>query len=280
MQIKFGNRKHDLKTVLNVYIKSILISIAVVAIRTATTHRKDESIVILSHTLSGNALAFTLWMNEHHPDIKISFATDSPEEYIRLTSSLQPPLKLDKIFSLQSFKDTLKLSRTSVVLSTHGPLTLYYWKYLNRNKRPTFFDCWHGVGFKGGLAKGINSDLYQAVFVSSEYFADLHRRWGLNNQKIKITGYSRTDRLLNNDPTRDEILQSFNINQDVENIGLIAPTWTPTPDDENFLLDTNLEAFLKQLDTYAEENNCLFIFRMHLNNKMCSLKDTYKRVQV
>lgn len=260
-----GKRKHSLPVFIRKYLLGIFLAIVSRYIFLPFS-KKQNRILTLSHTYSGNAAAFTDWLAQNTND-EIGFICDDPFLFKKLKQKPFP--KSIRLLSLHSLKDMKYISGAKIICTTHDPVFLRYWK--SSKKRPVFIGMWHGVGFKGG---GDNYEkslgFYEAQFISSPYFKNLHENWGFNSNRLFVTGYARTDKLYSPKLTkkaRNEILKQYGINTFDKKIILFAPTWKIDSKNEEKIMNESTQTLMDKLAEIAGKN-CLIIFRPHLNTSL------------
>jgi hypothetical protein len=88
-------------------------------------------------------------------------------------------------------------------------------------------DTWHGVGVEhaSGIGRAKMLKSYDIGFISSEFFMEYYesKQKGISD-KLRITGYPRTDPLLNGSLNKKWILKSMDIPEGKQII-LYAPSW-------------------------------------------------------
>lgn len=231
---------------INAYIGYILLNLV---------HVKDGSIVVFSHTLGGNSSAFIDWV-QNNTTKKIYFLTDDPEQYRRL-KNLNSSFR---ILSIQNTRDIEILVRSSIIITTHGPIYLKSW--LKHKNRPKFIEVWHGVGFKGSLStiyKQLND--YDRIFVSSNSFKEIYRKEGICSKRMVVTGYARTDKLIKLKEIDQDTLFKFSnieIPKKRKSLILFAPTWNSN--------NVFTKEDFRKLDRYLNREKILFIYRSHINS--------------
>lgn len=135
--------------------------------------------------------------------------------------------------------------------------------------RSKWVDTWHATEALEGVGKGRARMLkyYDIGFVSSEFFRQYYssKEDGIL-YKLRVTGFPRTDPLINNRFDKQEIIEELNIPLNKKNI-LYAPSWgNPAAGEDNkkklFPFEDD-ERILKEVDKFCIENKCNFIIRMH-----------------
>ena len=141
-------------------------------------------------------------------------------------------------------------------------------KILERH-RSKWVDTWHATEALEGVGKGRARMLkyYDIGFVSSEFYKQFYssKDEGIL-YKLRVTGFPRTDPLINNSFDKQEIIEELNIPPNKKNI-LYAPSWgNPAAEEDNkkklFPFEED-ERILEDVDKFCIKNNCTFIIRMH-----------------
>jgi len=186
------------------------------------------------------------------------FVTKDKEQIKNLRS-----MNIDAYYIKDITKIPLFLN-TDVWVTTHLetiPPGLFKWK-------TKVVDIYHGIATRVHQSPffiDIFYDYYSKcdnIYVSSEYLKKIHVSWGASPEKIKITGYARTDILINKKLDKEKIIREMKIPQGRKNI-LYAPTWGHQKP-SIFLRDINCaETIFARIDAFCEENNCNFIIRTH-----------------
>jgi CDP-glycerol glycerophosphotransferase len=151
--------------------------------------------------------------------------------------------------------------RTDVFIGTPGMGNIPT-KYFKSGK---WVDLWHGIGFKGGIMKDFKNQInrFDLTCVSSEYFRDKYLENGAKSEIIKITGYARTDRIINNKVNENEEKKKLGLKEE-RKIILYAPTWEDSPNLQRSIYPWNKpRKFLEKINLFCKKNNCYFIIRPH-----------------
>lgn len=231
---------------------------------------KENTIVLYGHKLNGNLQAFKNFM----------FRYKEPETfYLTLDPIYFKKLKrTGKKNILCSFYpwDMLKVVRASIFISDHGPGFFFLLKKFAVDMK--FIDVWHGVGHKGQKSEDFKfMHFYDHVFVTSFYFKKKYKEWGFTDKQIVITGYARTDQLLNLKKRKiDKIKNYFGVTN-FSKIVLYAPTFTSQGTDES-IFPINEES-LEKINREMVKKNSVLIFRQHLNSKIKISEDWYSNIK-
>ena len=184
-----------------------------------------------------------------------------------------------KAFLDRSLLQIPRFFKTGVWVTDHGPgdiplYWLYAWKILSINKvkgNSVWIDTWHGTPAleKSSENRAKMLKYYDIGFVSSDFFKLFYssKEAGILD-KLKVTGFPRTDPLINNSFNGEEIIKELGVLPNKKNI-LYAPSWGNPAAGENeekpLFPFENDERILEDIDKFCRENNCNFIIRMHPN---------------
>ena len=233
-----------------------------VALRPFRRRSPVRKVVLYGHKLNGNLLSlYRALCNGNIPDIEVTFLTLDPSYY--------------KSLSADGFACVLAtsgrcislLSVAGAVISDHGLHALLPMLWFSDLK---FFDVWHGIPFKG-----FNSDdfrlqrRYEETWVASPLLAQMYvERYGFAAEKVKVTGYARTDELVRPQVPVEAIKRRLGLGgPDVGRIVLFAPTWKQDASNRSiFPFGVGEAAFLELLSALAQRTNSTFVLRAHLNS--------------
>ena len=133
-----------------------------------------------------------------------------------------------------------------------------------------FFDVWHGIPFKGFDAEDFRvQHRYDEIWVASPLHERLYlERYGFEREKVKVTGYARTDRLVTCAETEDELLRRFALEATRgRKRVLFAPTWKQDAAGRSgFPFGAEAPAFFAGLEAVCQRTNAVLLFRAHLNS--------------
>lgn len=152
-------------------------------------------------------------------------------------------------------------------------------KYFKPGK---WVDLFHALGFKGfgGTSFVTNINRFDITCVSSDWFRDLYASWKIKREKIKVTGYARTDRLVNQKINKMKILNGLHISKN-KKIILYAPTWEQESEFIKKLFPwKELNKDLKNINQFCSKNNCVFIIRNHKEWKNVKEKSFLKDILI
>ena len=221
---------------------------------------KSKIIIFYGHTLNGNLKAFF--------DFLVKEAGYNPF-YLTLDRAYHRRLVSDskyseRILSAFSIKDMITLAKADAVITSHG---LHLFSIL-RHTSIKFIDAWHAVSYKGFHKDDFKLHrTFDESWVSSDFMKKMYvNRFGFQPNKVKVTGYARTDQLVNGSLNKQEILKRYSIPYHDKYV-LIAPTWQQDVPGRNILpFDMSIKQFFEELNKLAQDNSAYIIFRTHLNS--------------
>ena len=147
-------------------------------------------------------------------DLKTYLATTDKELIKNLRS-----LNIDAYYIRDITKIPIFLN-TDVWVTTHLetiPQWLFKWK-------TKVVDIYHGIVTRMHQSPFFIDTFYDYysncdyIYVSSEYLKNIHVGWGASPEKIKITGYARTDILINKKLDKERIIREMNLPIERKNI--------------------------------------------------------------
>ncbi len=226
--------------------------------RNISGKREQKRVLFYGHKFNGNLRSFYEHLAKNHPDFEPYFLTMDSNYSKNLPSGV-------KVLKTTSLMDMMKVARASVMFTSHGSHALVF---LNKYSDMNFVDVWHGVSFKGwGKSSFGEQKDYEEIWVTSKFIKDVYvRRFGFKREKVRVTGYGRTDQLINGSLDKAKIISKYKIPKAKKYI-LIAPTWKQDVSGRNVLpFDTPEDAFFRELDDTARKHDAHVIFRTHLNS--------------
>ncbi len=230
--------------------------ILVLLVATLIKPKQKDRIILYGHKFNGNIKAF-------HDYIAASFSSPLIH-YLTLDYKYYLNCQNEDVHVLNglNIKHCWMIVTSKVFMSDHGSGIFFLLKKILRNKI-CFIDVWHGVGHKGQTSKQFNHmHLYDLIFVSSPFFSKMYEQWGFRKDQIKVTGYARTDVIINRNKTKKTSLIKKELGfSGQEKILLFAPTYNSQ---ENRSLSFNNRFFLN-LEGYCEKIGGITIIRLHLN---------------
>lgn len=225
------------------------------------TRDKSKIVIFYGHRLNGNLKSFYDYLLKKK-GYKPYFLVLEEKYYDRLMSESANP---ETILNALSLKDMMKVARSDAFISSHG---LHLFSPLRRFTGIKFVDVWHSISFKGDDAKGFSHlHAHDEIWVSSESERERYiNKFLFKPSQVKITGYARTDQLLNGSLNKEEILRKYSIPKAKKYV-LIAPTWKHEDSSRSVLpFGMSEREFFSGLDKIARENSAHIIFRTHLNS--------------
>jgi len=233
----------------------------------AQLSKKDVKIVgFSSEHFNGNIKYLYEEIDKNYNSMKIYFVTESAAELERLKEANV------EAYNCRDIRKVPLFVKTKVWVTSHGPYYIpdYYLFSLSKKHKSKWVDLWHAVEALDGTSEGRVKMLkdYNLGFVSSEFFMRhyLSKDKTLSD-KLKLTGFPRTDPLVDNRFDRQDIMRCMGIPQKKKNI-LYATTWgKPAAGEKNkpFFPFERDELIIKKIDKFCTENDCNFIVRMHPN---------------
>ncbi len=263
----------NLKNISRIVRAALFFSIAAVYSIFARRKRNRKIIACAPTYLNGNVKAIYDFIikDQRFNDCDIYWIAHNADE-----------LKDLKTRGIKAFldRDILRIPRffkTGVWITDHGaannPLHwLYAWKIMSIKKikgNSAWIDTWHGMATLEEAVEGRAKMLkyYDIGFVSSEFLRHYYssKEDGILD-KLKVTGFPRTDPLLEDSFNKQEIIKELDVPQNKRNI-LYAPSWgNPAAGEDKekkiFPFESNTK-ILDDIDKFCIKNNCNFIIRMH-----------------
>lgn len=228
-------------------------------------NRRDARIVLLyGHKLNGNLLALYRYV-EAHPELRLRLI------FLSLDGAYLSSLKREGINVCQAtrLEGAIHLSRACALVSDHGLHSLQPLLGIYQVVGLKFFDVWHGIPFKGFDGQDFRlQHRYDEVWVASDLCRELYiNRFGFTQNKVQVTGYARTDSLIDPSIYATHLREKFNIPKDTRTI-IFAPTWVQDDKGRNiYPFGCEESEFLEQVAVVASKYNAAVLFRSHLNSK-------------
>lgn len=223
--------------------------------------KRDKIIIFYGHTLNGNLKAFFDYLIKQeyfHP----YFLALEKKYYKNLKKKAEDPTT---ILSALSVKDMLLVARADVFITSHG---LHLFTILKKLSNIKYVDVWHAVSYKGFSAYNFRRHhSYDEIWITSKFIRNIYvNKFLFEPEKLKITGYGRTDQLVDGSLNKESIIAKHSIPRAAKYI-LIAPTWKQD-DQGRSVLPFGIEEkeFFTGLDKIAVKYNAHIIFRTHLNS--------------
>ncbi len=244
MKINKKNPRHWL-----LLLQSTAIVLLTIPIRIFT--KKDNRIVLYGHKLQGNIKA----IYDKAPS-RCCFITLDPEYFEKNKKDGTNTQLITKPQCLN------ELCKTQTIISDHGLHTL---NILKKTTNIKFIDVWHGIPFIP--QKLMQFKHYKQVWVASKSMKEKYLQRGLKEDQVIVTGYGRTDALVNKIWRVNKLKKKYHIKDKFKKIVLFAPTWKQNDKSRNilgFAIDT--KSFFKTLNQTLKKHDSLLIFRTHLNS--------------
>ncbi len=257
MKINKKDPKHWTFLVLS----SLYVFIAILC-RPFRKRNRVKQVVLYGHQLNGNIKAFADYCTRNSiKDMQLYFAADP--DYLPVINKKRTEIP---ILSMNSLRDIIKIGACDAIITTHGTHALYFLLRLTNIK---FCDVWHGIPFKGWGRDSFKKEQvkYDEVWVSSptikRKYIDMY---DFPESIIQVTGYARTDDLINDYFQKQQLLKKYKIDGFKKYI-LVAPTWKQDDAGRSIVpFGVNTEDFFKTLNNIGEKLSALVIFRAHLNS--------------
>ena len=223
--------------------------------------RRGPRVVLYGHKFSGNLLAIYEQARMEGRARDFVFLTMDPAYHRRLIDRGQSSV-------LGIFPACIPiLARTEALISDHG---LHSLELLRWFSRVMFFDVWHGIPFKGFDSEDFRAQLaYDEVWVASPLLRDIYRqRFGFDGERLAVTGYARTDRLLAPREPLSAAREYVGLAQgDARRVVLFAPTWKQDVEGRSiFPFGVDERRFMDDLESLAMRHDVLIAFRAHMNS--------------
>lgn len=238
---------------------NVVVSILIIKSYRSRSNRKIN-VVLYGHTLSGNLYAFYRYVTkERGKEVNVNFLTMSPG-YSR-------KLYKDDVNVLLTFKlhDMIKVRNADFIITDHGLHVMILYLMFTSIK---IIDVWHGIPFKGFKKTDFNFlRRYDEIWVTSKLLKKIYvNKYIFDEEKVKPIGYARTDLLINCENRMNSLRRKYGVKNNIEKIILLAPTWRHNRGKELELpFGMSAEGFWNGLNELAKSNNCLLIYRLHLN---------------
>lgn len=225
---------------------------------------RTRQIILYGHRLSGNLLALHRYINKFHSDeFCLTFLTMDPNYHQRLRDEGIRACLATRPAAIHL------MSTTDAVISDHGLHSMVPLLWLTDIK---FFDVWHGIPFKGFDRRDFRvQHRYTEVWVASPLLANLYEeKFGFQPNKVCVTGYARTDKLVEPVESNEEIRARLGLQHTTDKkLVLFAPTWSQ--DDAQrplFPFKTRPEQFLEDIASLCLEHNAVPVLRAHINAEL------------
>lgn len=222
--------------------------------------RRRRLVLLYGHRLGGNLLAIYRHLRDRpETGIEVVFLTMDPGYHHELLGQGA------RTMLASSPRCIPLLSSAGALVSGHGLHALL--PLLLSDLR--FFDVWHGIPFKGFEADDFRvQHRYEETWVPSPLLARIYAtRYGFPAEKVVVTGYARTDRLVwEKDAPRASLRARFGLPADGK-VVLFAPTWKQDSDERSlFPFGIEPDAFCAALSSLARRTGATVVLRTHLNS--------------
>lgn len=221
-----------------------------------------HSVILYGHKLQGNlhSLYSHLSLSRNDSLSKYYYLTLDPFYYSDIKDN-------DNILLALNPLHLLKVVASDCIISDHG---LHIFIILLKLTSIKFVDVWHGIPFKGFIPNDFKVlHQYDEIWVSSKLVKQLYQdKFGFSAEKVKVTGYGRTDSIIKYSNDKDSIKIKLGIPLNKKVI-LFAPTWkqdSTTRDEIPFGISS--DEFISGLNSFAEKNNAFVLIRYHLNTSI------------
>jgi CDP-glycerol glycerophosphotransferase (TagB/SpsB family) len=230
-----------------------------------------DTVILYGHKLNGNLKSLYDYAEKTSPGNTLFFLTMDPAYYQILKQ--QDKQVLCGLYPLHM----LKLASAHALVCDHGLHSLILFLKFSNMK---FIDVWHGLPFKGFDKHDFTPQRqFDEVWVTSTLIKQLYiNQFGFPPDIIKITGYARTDLLINQNSDANKIKTSVGIPDNSRKIILFAPTWQQDQENRNiFPFGISETDFLQAMDSFCEQHHALCLLRKHLNSPTSGI-DNYKHI--
>lgn len=234
--------------------------ICAIGFRPLRRTRSPKTVVLYGHKLSGNLLALYKQLSStEESGLRVVFLTLDPAYHRKLRNQ-----KIASVLAIGP-QCAQVLSEADAVITDHG---LHALLPMLRFSSIKFFDVWHGIPFKGFDADDFRvQHRYDEVWVASPLLAKIYvERFGFSADKVKVTGYARTDRLVRRNEDTAAIKRRLGLPA-TSKIVLFAPTWKQDARKRSiFPFGTSEQAFYRALSELGARTGATIVMRTHLNS--------------
>lgn len=231
-------------------------------LRRALRPRGRNLLILYGHKLNGNLLAL-------HDHLRAACQERLEPVFLTMDLAYHRELSAAGIRSQWACAPSccLLLGRAAALVSDHGLHSLQPLRARYRAAGLFFFDVWHGIPFKGFDAEDFRTQHgYDETWVASELNRRLYiDRFGFAAERVAVTGYARTDRLLQPPATAAVLRKRLGLPAEGRLI-LFAPTWAQDTAGRSLYPFGQSEAdFLAALSSLGQRHGATCILRTHLN---------------
>lgn len=250
------------------YLLAFGLNVACALLLRRLLHRRASGRVLLyGHKLAGNLLGIHRQVQRHPPaGLRFAFLTMDPAYHRGLRAR-----GIDSVLATAPSAIPW-LATADAVVSDHG---LHAMQVMLGTTDLKFFDVWHGIPFKGFDGEDFRvQHRYDEAWVASPLLASMYvERFGFAPERVKVTGYARTDRLVaagdfdRGEVDRGEFAARLGLPADARRIVLFAPTWKQDDQARSlFPFGAGEDAFCAALSALAVRLDATIVFRTHLNS--------------
>jgi CDP-glycerol glycerophosphotransferase len=245
------------------YLVVFSLNTLVAAILRPFVRRKSGGLVLLyGHKLNSNLKAvYNFSRNSGENGPALCFLTIDPAYSRELKTAGERVLLAINPLNI------IKIAGCDVIVSDHG---LHALKILLRFSNIRFVDVWHGIPFKGFDADDFRTQHdYSEVWLTSALLKEMYAtKFGFDRAILHVTGYARTDALVNKSADCGAVRERLGITGSTEKVILFAPTWQQDEHNRNlFPFDTSAEVFFGALEQLCDHLSVACVFRTHLNTQ-------------
>ena len=227
-------------------------------------------VLLYGHKLSGNLLALYRELRSNPGGCAdIAFLTMDPAYHRELSEAGERSVLAISPASIRW------LAKADAIVSDHGLHVLLPLLFASSIK---FFDVWHSIPFKGFDGDDFRvQHYYDEVWVPSPLLAEMYvRRFGFAAERVVVTGYARTDRLVRYEEDAQATRRLIGAPPEGALI-LFAPTWAQDASGRSIYPFGHTEQeFLQSLSDAAGRLGATVLLRTHLNSGTSA--DTYPNV--
>lgn len=229
---------------------------------------RDKKRIVFYYQMHGNSKALAEALQKKFPQYELLYL--AYPKYRKIYSSQHALKTLNPL----NFFDMVKAAQSDVVVTNYEAHNLVYFAKYTDIK---FVDVWHGLPMlKNQTPKILNYlNYYTEVWVSSPAMKDFYEKFYKLKSKVVVTGYGRTDKLVNN--SYKNVRKKYNLPN--KKIILIAPTWKHgDPDRSIYPFGLDEEEFLNKVDDLAGNMDAKVIMRAHMLSSSSGDKAKYKNI--
>lgn len=223
---------------------------------------RKSRVVLYGHKLHGNLLSVfeEIEGNRRNSDLSVVYLTMDPayREELRRSGI--------NAFAAYNVLEMIAVCRSVAIVTDHGPHALLL--LLKFTDMP-FFDVWHGIPFKGFDKQDFKYlQNYRKLFVASPSMKRMYEeKFGFRERQIVVTGYGRTDKLVNGGFTKNELMYKYGLAPESGKTVLLAPTWHHDRQTRRVMpFGWEVDEVMEKLTEFTDKTGHLIIVRLHLNS--------------